>query len=74
MRYTPFAEQGEISMLHDLSVAVGKLAAETGRHIHLVLENDDNRRERCWMPSRIRRMANTARSGTTIIITPGMCC
>jgi malto-oligosyltrehalose trehalohydrolase len=29
-------------MLHDLSVAVGKLATETGRHIHLVLENDDN--------------------------------
>jgi maltooligosyltrehalose trehalohydrolase len=36
-------ELGEISMLHDLSVAVGHLAAETGRHIHLVLENDDNR-------------------------------
>ena len=36
------SEPGEISMLHDLSVAVGKLAAETGRHIHLVLENDDN--------------------------------
>ena len=25
------------------AVAVGELAAETGRHIHLVLENDDNR-------------------------------
>ena len=37
------AELGEISMLHDLSAAVGQLAAETGRHIHLVLENDDNR-------------------------------
>jgi maltooligosyltrehalose trehalohydrolase len=36
-------ELGEISMLHDLSVAVGHLAAETGCHIHLVLENDDNR-------------------------------
>jgi maltooligosyltrehalose trehalohydrolase len=36
-------ELGEISMLHDLSVAAGNLAAETGRHIHLVLENDDNR-------------------------------
>jgi maltooligosyltrehalose trehalohydrolase len=36
-------ELGEISMLHDLSVAVGRLAGETGRHIHLVLENDDNR-------------------------------
>ena len=37
------AEPGEVSMLHDLSRAVGDLAAETGRHIHLVLENDDNR-------------------------------
>ncbi|MFH1342190.1 MAG: malto-oligosyltrehalose trehalohydrolase [Pseudomonadota bacterium] len=35
-------ELGEISMLHDLSRAVGDLAVETGRHIHLVLENDDN--------------------------------
>src|SRR6266403_1572625 len=35
-------ELGEISMLHDLSHAAGNLAAETGRHIHLVLENDDN--------------------------------
>ena len=37
------AELGEIPMLHDLSAAVGDLAAEAGRHIHLVLENDDNR-------------------------------
>jgi maltooligosyltrehalose trehalohydrolase len=36
-------EMGETPMLHDLSRAVGDLAAETGRHIHLVLENDDNR-------------------------------
>ena len=35
-------DQGEIPMLHELSRAVGKLATETGRHIHLVLENDDN--------------------------------
>jgi malto-oligosyltrehalose trehalohydrolase len=35
-------EPGEISMLHDLSRAVGDLAAASGRHIHLVLENDDN--------------------------------
>jgi maltooligosyltrehalose trehalohydrolase len=33
---------GKISMLHDLSIAAGKLAAEAGRHIHLVLENGDN--------------------------------
>ena len=36
------AEPGEISMLHELSAAVGELASATGRHIHLVLENDDN--------------------------------
>jgi maltooligosyltrehalose trehalohydrolase len=36
------AEMGEIPMLNDLSLAAGQLAAETGRHIHLVLENDDN--------------------------------
>jgi maltooligosyltrehalose trehalohydrolase len=35
-------EQGETPMLHELSRAVGNLAAETGRHIHIVLENDDN--------------------------------
>jgi malto-oligosyltrehalose trehalohydrolase len=35
-------ELGETSLLHELSIAVGGLAAETGRHIHLVLENDDN--------------------------------
>jgi maltooligosyltrehalose trehalohydrolase len=33
---------GEKSMLHDLSIAAGQLATETGRHIHLVLENGDN--------------------------------
>ena len=36
------ASHGEIPMLHELSHAVGKLAADTGRLIHLVLENDDN--------------------------------
>jgi maltooligosyltrehalose trehalohydrolase len=36
-------EVGEIPILHELSAAVGKLAAETGRHINLVLENSDNR-------------------------------
>jgi len=36
-------ETGEIPILHELSRAVGKLAAETGRHINLVLENSDNR-------------------------------
>ncbi|MDB5630780.1 MAG: Malto-oligosyltrehalose trehalohydrolase [Tardiphaga sp.] len=36
------ASHGEVPMLHELSNAVGRLAAETGRLIHLVLENDDN--------------------------------
>jgi maltooligosyltrehalose trehalohydrolase len=35
-------ELDEISMLRDLSRAAGDLVTETGRHIHLVLENDDN--------------------------------
>ncbi|MGO3929377.1 malto-oligosyltrehalose trehalohydrolase [Rhodopseudomonas pseudopalustris] len=35
-------DQGEIPMLYELSRQAGKLAEETGRHIHLVLENDDN--------------------------------
>jgi maltooligosyltrehalose trehalohydrolase len=33
----------EIPLLHELSAAVGDLVGETGRHIHLVLENGDNR-------------------------------
>jgi len=36
-------EPGGLSLLHDLSAAAGELAKETGRHIHLVLENGDNR-------------------------------
>jgi maltooligosyltrehalose trehalohydrolase len=36
-------EPGGLSLLHDLSAAAGELAGETGRHIHLVLENGDNR-------------------------------
>jgi maltooligosyltrehalose trehalohydrolase len=36
-------EPGGLSLLNDLSIAAGQLAAESGRHIHLVLENGDNR-------------------------------
>ena len=36
------ATPGEPHVLTDISNAAGELAAETGRHIHLVLENDDN--------------------------------
>lgn len=37
------AEPGEPHILHDPSRAVRELASATGRKIHLVLENDDNR-------------------------------
>src|ERR1700753_2081908 len=36
------ADPGEVSVLADLSRAVGSFAEATGRHIHLMLENDDN--------------------------------
>jgi malto-oligosyltrehalose trehalohydrolase len=35
-------EPGEPALLHDLSRAVGRLASEKGRTLHLVLENDNN--------------------------------
>jgi malto-oligosyltrehalose trehalohydrolase len=35
-------ERGEPSVLEDLRRAVGALAAQSGRHIHLMLENDDD--------------------------------
>ncbi|QWG19474.1 malto-oligosyltrehalose trehalohydrolase [Bradyrhizobium sediminis] len=37
------ADPGGLPLLHDLSRAAGELAAATGRHIHLVVENGDNR-------------------------------
>jgi malto-oligosyltrehalose trehalohydrolase len=37
------AEPGTPHVLNALSAAVGALARESGSHIHLVLENDDNR-------------------------------
>jgi malto-oligosyltrehalose trehalohydrolase len=37
------AEPGGLTLLEDLSSAVGALAQASGRHLHLVLENDDNR-------------------------------
>ena len=36
-------QPGEPSILTEISHAVGILAQQSGRHIHLVLENDDNR-------------------------------
>src|SRR3954465_3877119 len=36
-------DPGQPSILHELSRAVGEFAAASGRMIHLVLENDDNR-------------------------------
>ena len=35
-------EPGRTLLLHEMSEAVGTLAAQTARHIHLVLENDAN--------------------------------
>jgi maltooligosyltrehalose trehalohydrolase len=35
-------EPGEPSVLEEISRAVGALVARTNRHIHLILENDDN--------------------------------
>ena len=35
-------EPGRGRLLHDMSEAAGQLAAQTGRYIHLVLENDAN--------------------------------
>ena len=35
-------EPGRSMLLNEMSKAAGSLAASTGRHIHLVLENDDN--------------------------------
>lgn len=67
------SEPGEISTPRSLSKAVGTLAAETGRHIHLVLENDDTVVRACLEP--VEELPHGAsRSGTTTIITPGMCC
>ena len=34
--------EGEPSILEDISRAAGALSAASGRHIHLILENDDN--------------------------------
>ena len=61
---------GEPHILRDLSLAVGALAKESGRHIHLVLENDDNRAA-FLAPEEDPPSAATGRSGTTTIITPG---
>ena len=49
------------------------VAAGTGRHIHLVLENDDNQAS-LLDPLTDRRAATIARNGTTTITTPSTCC
>jgi malto-oligosyltrehalose trehalohydrolase len=36
------AKRGDPQILEEISRAAGELATESGRHIHLVLENDDN--------------------------------
>jgi malto-oligosyltrehalose trehalohydrolase len=37
-----FVEPGKAALLRELSVAVGELSTSNSRHIHLMLENDDN--------------------------------
>jgi len=44
-------ETGEFRSCTISAVAAGKLAAETGRHIHLVLENSETA-QACWTPCR----------------------
>ena len=70
----PSSSRASSRCCDELSRAVGELAAETGRHIHLVLENDDNQRSLLDPDAGSARAASIARSGTTTIITPGMCC
>ena len=55
------AELGETSMLHDLSIAVGRLAAENGRHIHLGARERRQCRERsgCGGISTTRQVPRT---------------
>ncbi len=66
-------EPGRSILLKELSGAAGRLAAETGRHIHLVLENDANQASLLDPISEPGR-ASIARNGTTIFIMSFMFC
>ena len=68
------AEPGELSMLHDLSRRGGRPCRGNRPSHPSGARKRRQPRQRCWTPGKIRRAANTARSGTTIIITPGTCC
>ena len=67
-------EPGEPSILHDLSRAVGHLAAATGRADPSRAGERRQPREPARSARPIRRRENIARNGTTIITTPGTCC
>ena len=68
------AEPGEPSMLHDLSRAVGELAAANRTAYPSRAGERRQPREPARSADEIRRAANIARSGTTTITTPGTCC
>ena len=68
------AEPGEVSMLRRTQP---RRRRTRRRNRPAYPSGAGERRQRapaCSMPSRIRRAANIARSGTTTIITPGTCC
>ena len=67
-------ELGEIPMLHDLS-CYSRLSRGGNRPAYSSRAGKRRQpRQRARCRSKIRRAANIARSGTTTIITPGMCC
>ena len=58
-------------MLRDLSLAVGGLADETGRHIHLVPKTASTA-QACWMRGKTHRAGKEPRAvERRLIITPG---
>ncbi len=66
-------ELGEVSMLHDLSRAVGDLASKPAAN-SIWCWRMTTTLPACSMRTRTRRAANIARNGTTTIIMLGMCC
>ena len=63
-------EQGEVSILQDLSRAVGDLCHRETTGTSIWCWKTTTTVQACWMQIKTRRAANIARSGTTTIITP----
>ena len=68
------SEPGEVSMLRRSQPSRSATSPPKPAVTSIWCWKTTTTAQACWMPSRIRRAANTARSGTTIIITPGTCC